>query len=125
MKYLALALLLFVLAACGTLTEDGTGLLFHTADPRLDIGFRLLQPEVIPAEEVGEIVPEPPLPAPCDHMEGDVCQPIKGNIGRTGKIFHVPGGANYDQVLIDESKGEAFFRTEQEAIDAGFRKSSR
>lgn len=74
--------------------------------------------EVIPAEEVGEVVPEPTLPPPC--------VVIKGNISRSGeKIFHAPGQANYGNVKIDESAGEAFFCSEQEALDAGFRKAQR
>ena len=52
--------------------------------------------------------------------------PIKGNISSTGeKIYHVPGGAFYDDTQIDEGKGERWFCTEAEAVAAGWRKSSR
>lgn len=122
------------LAGCGTVTEEG--ILFKTADPKVSIGFRFptatpvvdapalptvtpsVAPEVVPAEEVGEVVPDP-TPAP-------PCEIIKGNISRTGeKIYHVPGGANYEQVKIDEAAGELFFCTEEEAVAAGWRKALR
>lgn len=45
---------------------------------------------------------------------------IKGNISSKSKIYHVPGGAFYDRV-----KPEQCFNTEAEAIQAGYRKSSR
>ena len=49
---------------------------------------------------------------------------IKGNISSSGeKIFHVPGQNSYDATQITESKGERWFCTEQEALDAGWRKS--
>ncbi len=51
---------------------------------------------------------------------------IKGNINSRGeKIYHVPGGAYYDRTIIDESAGERWFKTEAEAIAAGWVKSSR
>lgn len=118
-----LFVLVLMLSACGHLSGDA--LIFHTADPRINIGVRLLpapplpatEPTVMPTEEVGEVLPEP-LPEP-------PCVVVKGNIGRTGKIYHIPGQANYEQVKIDEAAGEAFFCSEQEAIDAGFRKAPR
>lgn len=49
---------------------------------------------------------------------------IKGNISSSGeKIYHLPGQRYYDKTVIDESKGERWFCTEQEAIQAGWRKS--
>lgn len=46
---------------------------------------------------------------------------VKGNISSTGsKIYHVLGGSFYKTV-----KPEQCFATEQEAVSAGFRKSSR
>lgn len=51
---------------------------------------------------------------------------IKGNINSKGeKIFHVPGGANYDTTVVDPDHGEAWFCTEGEAVQAGFRKALR
>jgi len=46
---------------------------------------------------------------------------IKGNISSSGKIYHVPGSNNYDRTVIDTGKGERWFCTEQQAIDAGWR----
>jgi hypothetical protein len=52
---------------------------------------------------------------------------IKGNISFDDgeRIYHVPGGAFYDETVIDESRGERWFCTEQEAVAAGWRKSRR
>jgi micrococcal nuclease len=50
---------------------------------------------------------------------------IKGNISvRTGeKIYHMPGQRYYDETIIDESQGERWFSSEEEAQAAGWRKS--
>ena len=37
--------------------------------------------------------------------------------------YHVPGQRYYDKTQINESKGERWFRTEQDAVGAGWRKS--
>ena len=62
-----------------------------------------------------------------DTTEVTVTQPkcvIKGNISKKGeKIYHLPGQRYYDDTVITESKGERWFCTEQEAINAGWRKS--
>lgn len=51
---------------------------------------------------------------------------IKGNINSKGeKIFHAPGQRDYKKTIIDESKGERWFKTESEAIEAGWRKAQR
>jgi micrococcal nuclease len=52
---------------------------------------------------------------------------IKGNISyNTGeKIYHLPEDQFYDVTEIDESYGEECFCSEEEAEDAGFRKSLR
>lgn len=47
---------------------------------------------------------------------------IKGNIS-TEKIYHLPGCDSYDKTVIDESKGERWFCTEEEAVAAGWRKA--
>jgi len=50
---------------------------------------------------------------------------IKGNINEKGtKIFHQPGDMFYDKTVIDESKGERWFCSPEEAKDAGWRHSS-
>ena len=51
---------------------------------------------------------------------------IKGNISSSGeKIYHMPGQQFYDKTVVDTSKGERWFCTEQEAVNAGWRKSKR
>lgn len=107
-----------VLLGC-TVTDEGY-LIIKTADPSQDITVKVFQPsllptvtpgsdmspEVIPAEEVGELEPDP-IPEP-------PCELIKGNISSSGeKIYHVQTGAYYEQVKIDESKGESFSCSEQ------------
>ena len=57
---------------------------------------------------------EPAVPQPPD------CR-IKGNISDNGRIYHVPGRGAYDQTVIDESKGERWFCTEEQARAAGWR----
>lgn len=52
----------------------------------------------------------------------DSCN-IKGNISSGGKIYHMTGCGSYNKTVIDESKGEKWFCSEQEALDAGWRKA--
>lgn len=51
---------------------------------------------------------------------------IKGNISTRGygKTYLIAGCDNYNLVKIDLEKGEQYFRTEEEAIAAGFRKAT-
>ena len=53
-------------------------------------------------------------------VDGQCPGKIKGNIGSSGKIYHVPGGAFYDRTYAEEC-----FDTAAEAEAAGFRKSRR
>ena len=47
---------------------------------------------------------------------------IKGNIGAGGeRIYHVPGSPYYARTEIDESKGERWFCTVADAVEAGWR----
>lgn len=48
---------------------------------------------------------------------------IKGNISSGGKIYHVPGGRYYNATKIDTRKGERWFCTEKQAVNAGWRKA--
>jgi micrococcal nuclease len=49
---------------------------------------------------------------------------IKANISSRGeKIYHLPGQRYYDRTVIDTSRGERWFCSEAEAINAGWRKS--
>lgn len=52
---------------------------------------------------------------------------IKGNISvSTGKkIYHVPGQQDYEKTVITTEKGERWFCSEQEAIEAGWTKAPR
>jgi micrococcal nuclease len=48
---------------------------------------------------------------------------IKGNINAKGeKIFHLPGARGYAQTIIEPAKGERWFCSEAEAVEAGWRK---
>ncbi|HEY8766410.1 MAG TPA: thermonuclease family protein [Dehalococcoidia bacterium] len=59
----------------------------------------------------------------CDYS-GTQQPVIKGNISSSAeRIYHVPGQQFYNQTQIDEASGERWFCTEQEAMDAGWRKS--
>jgi len=47
---------------------------------------------------------------------------IKGNINSKGdKIYHVPGTSGYGSTKINESKGERWICSEEEATNAGWR----
>jgi hypothetical protein len=47
---------------------------------------------------------------------------IKGNIGSSGdRIYHTPESSYYSRTVIDESQGERWFCTTDEAEDAGWR----
>ena len=53
------------------------------------------------------------------------CLNIKGNISiKTGeKIYHLPWQEYYDETIISPEYGERYFCTEEEAINAGWRRS--
>ncbi len=46
---------------------------------------------------------------------------IKGNINKSGKIYHVPGSRWYSATKIDEGKGEKWFCNVEDAVQAGWR----
>ncbi len=49
---------------------------------------------------------------------------VKGNINRDGeRVYHVPGSRFYEQTRINESKGERWFCSPQEAETAGWRRA--
>lgn len=51
---------------------------------------------------------------------------IKGNINRKGeRIYHSPGQQHYDRTVIDESSGERWFCSPEEAEAAGWRPAMR
>lgn len=47
--------------------------------------------------------------------------PIKGNISKGGKIYHMPWSSFYRATRINTAKGERWFCNEAEAIAAGWR----
>ena len=51
---------------------------------------------------------------------------IKGNVNRDGeRIYHLPFQQFYPRTTIDERKGERWFCTEKEALEAGWRRALR
>jgi len=46
---------------------------------------------------------------------------IKGNVGASGRVYHLPGSGSYDKTVISASKGERWFCSEEEARAAGWR----
>lgn len=67
--------------------------------------------------------PQQPAPStrPADAQVGTACA-IKGNINRAGtRIYHIPGSRSYDETRIDPSRGERWFCSEAEALNAGWR----
>lgn len=54
---------------------------------------------------------------------GGACR-IKGNISRAGeRIYHVPGGRDYNTTQVETAHGERWFCTERGAREAGWRRS--
>ncbi len=47
--------------------------------------------------------------------------PIKGNISSSGRIYHAPWSPWYTKTRVSTEKGERWFCTEREALDAGWR----
>ena len=67
---------------------------------------------------------------PSEYSQVDISAPskscsIKGNIsvGKFGKTYFVEGCNNYAQVKIDPDRGEEYFCSEEEAIEAGYEKA--
>jgi ABC-type sulfate transport system permease component len=51
---------------------------------------------------------------------------IKGNVNKKGqRIYHLPGQENYADIVITAEKGERYFCSEEEAVNAGWRKAKR
>lgn len=63
------------------------------------------------------------IPSPSSSLNEEGCT-IKGNISSNGeKIYHVIGSPSYAATIINESKGERWFCSEDEAVAAGWRKA--
>lgn len=75
-----------------------------------------------PLEDIAEAEPQPISSGlGGGGVAGCTTPLIKGNINLSGeKIYHVPGGASYNQVKIDKP-GERFFCSVDEAVAAGWR----
>lgn len=58
------------------------------------------------------------------HSAPGACR-IKGNISKSGRIYHLPGQEHYDKTRISRTRGERWFCTEAEARAAGWRKARR
>lgn len=56
------------------------------------------------------------------NMDTDQCN-IKGNISNNQKIYHLPNCRDYQKTQISVENGEKWFCTEDEAIEAGWRKA--
>lgn len=122
MKYLIVALFTLLFLAGCTLTNDNRLIIF-TADPNLAFAVQLLPPA---SGVVVEPVEPDPIAVEIEEEEApQVACDIKANVGSSGNIYHLPGGVYYSRVKVDISQGDFYACTEQEAIDAGFRKSSR
>ena len=46
---------------------------------------------------------------------------MQGNISSNGKVYHKPGDRAFVSVKIEQSKGERYFCSEEDAIAAGWR----
>ena len=46
---------------------------------------------------------------------------IKGNVTKSGRIYHMPWSPWYAQIRIEPDKGKRWFCTEAEALAAGWR----
>lgn len=99
----------------------------HAVDPSMEARSRLSVPRDGPAgnlqhphDAIGPQSLVGVLPASPSESEPGECR-IKGNIGGSGKIYHLPGTAAYAKTRIDESKGERWFCSEDEARAAGWR----
>ncbi len=51
--------------------------------------------------------------------------PIKGNVTSRGKVYVLPWSSNYRRIRIQMKRGERWFCTEREAIQAGWKLTSR
>ena len=75
------------------------------------------------ARRAGDTQPRQPQIGDTNAVGGCRGTGIKGNISRTGgeRIYHVPGSSSYHETRIDESDGERWFCTEDDARRAGWR----
>lgn len=70
--------------------------------------FTMMEPAAYRAEKAVA----PPPPTDCI---------IKGNISSNGRIYHMPQNQDYSRTRINVTKGERYFCSETEALEAGWR----
>jgi hypothetical protein len=126
----ATAIVLPVLLAAGLLVSLTRGSSAPPAPPRLPPLPRVEKAPAPPPVTVPPVqIPAEPAEPGCPHgcAEPPPGCDIKGNIStRTGeRIYHLPGQRYYDSTVISPAKGEAWFCTEAEAGENGWRKSKR
>lgn len=116
-----------VLAASGVVTMGDCNIEFVGDDERQDCFLDVRSAEQLePYDAHSETQKLHTFDRDCGngHSTASDGKPIKGNINRKGeKIYHIPGASKYDATKIDESKGERWFCSEDEAIAAGWRAS--
>jgi micrococcal nuclease len=72
---------------------------------------------------VETVITEPGSEVPTQINAPKACT-IKGNISsEEEKIYHIEGCQSYTKTIIDESKGERWFCSENEALLSGWRKA--
>jgi len=62
--------------------------------------------------------------APLPDAKRDGCT-IKGNVSKSGQIYHIQGQADYEKTQINEARGERWFCSSAEAEAAGWRAAKR
>jgi endonuclease YncB( thermonuclease family) len=75
------------------------------------------------ARRAGDMEARQPRRGNSDAVSGCRGTGIKGNISKPSgeRIYHVPGSSSYDETRIDETDGERWFCTEDDARRAGWR----
>ena len=73
------------------------------------------------SDGTSQTIPVDPSNKSLQSQPSDPCT-IKGNINRHGeRIYHTPASRWYERTIVDESKGERWFCTEEQARLAGWR----
>ena len=96
------------------LVEEG---LARVTDDKLDYS-----PVLIKAEQEAKKIQKGIWSSLCS-QQGECA--IKGNVRKDNKtkVYHLPDCYNYEKIVIDESQGDRWFCSEEEAVEAGFTKS--
>lgn len=129
MKYLKytwfVVVLVLVLASCAL--PEG----IWTIDTRLAVaptaweGGPPMETEVAIIEATAQVLATEEAPQEESTPEPAACL-VKANVGRNGsRIYHLPTGVYWPIVVVDESQGDGWYCSPEEAEAAGFRKSLR